>query len=113
MAALGAACRSEIPRSSVLLDGSPDLWPDDRQVADDPHSAGGDEDREAGMSAADLRVIDGDHGPGGLVGCRATRTMDNLPDDSAEYQVRALYVLPSDGIDEMLDVNGRLCDSIR
>jgi hypothetical protein len=36
----------------------------------------------------------------------------DLPDDAPEPQVRVLYVLPSDGVDDELDVDGTICNSV-
>jgi len=44
--------------------------------------------------------------------CTPERTADDRPDDAEGYQVRAYYVLPSDGKDEELDRNGRIERSV-
>jgi len=44
--------------------------------------------------------------------CDVGRTSLDRPDDVSGYQVRVNYVLPSDGIDEELDLNGALERSI-
>jgi hypothetical protein len=44
--------------------------------------------------------------------CPQARTELDLPDDSPEPQVRVLYVLPSDSIDDELDTDGKLCNSV-
>jgi hypothetical protein len=46
--------------------------------------------------------------------CPRARTTDDAPDDEPDrYQVRALYVLPSDGADEQLDTDDRICRSLQ
>lgn len=45
--------------------------------------------------------------------CPSERSEDDRPDDSRLPQVRILYVLPSDGTDDALDTNDRLCNSVR
>jgi hypothetical protein len=46
--------------------------------------------------------------------CPAARALEDAPDDEPDlYQVRALYVLPSDGTDEQLDTDGRICRSLQ
>ena len=40
------------------------------------------------------------------------RTIVDLPDDVTGYQVHVLYVLPSDGADQQLDINGKLETSV-
>jgi hypothetical protein len=44
--------------------------------------------------------------------CPVERAIVDRPDDSPLDQVRALYVLPADGEDQRLDVNGRICASL-
>ncbi len=45
--------------------------------------------------------------------CPIDRSEDDRPDDDDAPQVRVMYVLPSDGDDEALDTNDRICDSVR
>jgi hypothetical protein len=45
--------------------------------------------------------------------CPALRAEQDRPDDSTLPQVRMMYVIPSDAPDELLDVNGRVCQSAR
>jgi hypothetical protein len=40
------------------------------------------------------------------------RTTVDRPDDTDEYQVQILYVLPSDGVDQELDTSGALFNSV-
>ena len=44
--------------------------------------------------------------------CTTDRTGDDRPDDVDGYQIRVMYVLPSDGIDEEHDRNGRIERSV-
>ena len=41
-----------------------------------------------------------------------TRVTRNRPDDISGYQIQALYVLPSDGVDANLDTNGTISTSV-
>ncbi len=43
---------------------------------------------------------------------QAVRTSVDRPDQSSLLQVKALYVVPSDGLDRQLDVNGRIATSV-
>ena len=45
--------------------------------------------------------------------CPLTRRSVDRPDESALLQVRLMYVIPSDAVDESLDTNGRICESAR
>lgn len=45
--------------------------------------------------------------------CDPERTMDDRPDDTEGYMIRAVYVLPSDGKDEDLDRSGKIETSVR
>lgn len=45
--------------------------------------------------------------------CPTERSAVDRDDDSRLPQVRILYVLPSDGEDEALDTNDRICESVR
>jgi hypothetical protein len=40
------------------------------------------------------------------------RTFSDLPDDSSANQIHVMYILPSDGVDESLDINGTLARSV-
>lgn len=42
----------------------------------------------------------------------AERAFVDLPDDIVGYQIHVLYVIPSDGVDERLDVSGALATSV-
>jgi hypothetical protein len=44
--------------------------------------------------------------------CPRARTEIDLPDDSPDPQIRALYVIAQDGADDRLDVGGALCNSV-
>jgi hypothetical protein len=44
--------------------------------------------------------------------CPQARALEDAPDDDAGHQVRVLYVLPSDGADDLMDVDGRICRSL-
>ena len=47
------------------------------------------------------------------VGTKAlSRASGNRPDDSAEPQIKVWYVLPGDGLDEALDTNGAIANSV-
>ncbi|MBI5931756.1 MAG: hypothetical protein HY862_20770 [Chloroflexi bacterium] len=43
---------------------------------------------------------------------RHERATTDLPDDITGYQVHVMYVLPSDGVDEELDINGAIATSV-
>lgn len=62
---------------------------------------------------ADAGAPDAGARDGGVVAlrCPVTRSTVDRPDESSLLKVRLLYVLPSDGVDESLDVNGRVCRS--
>lgn len=45
--------------------------------------------------------------------CTSERTEVDRPDDVEGYQIRAMYVLPSDGKDEKHDLEGRIEQSVR
>jgi hypothetical protein len=47
------------------------------------------------------------HGPS------TQRATKDLPDDFPGYQVHVMYVLPSDGADNKLDVNGTIATSVK
>jgi len=46
------------------------------------------------------------------ISCSTTRTTSDRTDDNTRYQVRPLYVLPSNVADEKVDTNGRICRSL-
>jgi hypothetical protein len=50
--------------------------------------------------------------PDGPPTCPEARSELDLPDDTSDPQVRVLYVLPSDGTDAELDIDGKLCNSV-
>jgi hypothetical protein len=64
---------------------------------------------------------DGDIDPDGDIvemtevptGCVADRVTTDRPDDTSLDQIRFLYVVPSDGADNALDTNGKICNSVR
>lgn len=41
-----------------------------------------------------------------------TRATVDRPDDTADYQIKAMYVLPSDGVDRQLDTSGAIARSV-
>jgi len=45
--------------------------------------------------------------------CTTTRSTTDRPDDSPLDQIRVLYVIPSDGVDDAYDTSGKICNSIR
>jgi hypothetical protein len=55
----------------------------------------------------------GTGGSGGEGRCAPGRSTGDRPDDAPGYQARANYVLPSDGVDEELDLDGRIATSVR
>ncbi len=42
----------------------------------------------------------------------STRSTTDLPDDNSGYQIHLLYILPSDGVDHMYDINGSIAKSV-
>ncbi len=44
--------------------------------------------------------------------CASDRSMADRPDDVDGYQIRVVYALPSDGVDEQLDLDGRIETSV-
>jgi hypothetical protein len=44
--------------------------------------------------------------------CTKERTAEDRPDDVDGYQIRVMYVLPSDGQDEELDRNGKIATTV-
>jgi hypothetical protein len=62
---------------------------------------------------ADAAVPAADAGAAPSFTCPQARALDDLPDDDAGHQVRVLYVLPSDGADDLIDVDGRICRSLQ
>ncbi|HET6586002.1 MAG TPA: hypothetical protein VFG69_21240, partial [Nannocystaceae bacterium] len=71
-------------------------------------STSGRIDTSAGSSSSD-----GSTGtdPSVLPGCPEVRAETDLADDSSDPQVRVLYVIPSDSVDDELDLDGRICSS--
>jgi hypothetical protein len=51
-------------------------------------------------------------GGSGVDACGAGRSTGDRPDDSEGYQIRINYVIPADGVDEMLDTSGKLAASV-
>jgi hypothetical protein len=51
--------------------------------------------------------------PSGAPACPPARSTADGVDDSPLPQIRVLYVLPSDGEDEELDENGRICAAVQ
>ncbi|SEU28446.1 hypothetical protein SAMN05443639_113165 [Stigmatella erecta] len=45
--------------------------------------------------------------------CPAARATADRADSTADYKVKFLYVLPSDGLDRALDTNGAICRSVQ
>lgn len=45
--------------------------------------------------------------------CSVDRATEDRADDNAYDQVRVLYVLPSDGVDQNRDTSGQICNSVR
>ena len=50
--------------------------------------------------------------PDGPLTCPEARAEIDVEDDSSDPQIRVLYVLPQDGRDAMLDVDGTICNSV-
>jgi hypothetical protein len=44
--------------------------------------------------------------------CPTTRATTDAADDVAGYKVHVMYVVPSDGADDALDTNGKICNSV-
>lgn len=93
--ALAAACGDDGPAPA---DGGGDVITDSSAIADQRVEARRDALPDSAPPAP---------------GCPAVRSEADRPDDTDLYQVRAFYVLPSDGKDESLDTNGRICTSVR
>jgi hypothetical protein len=60
---------------------------------------------------------EGDAGPDSpvvpdLFSCPTERTIGDLPDDEPGYQLKIMYLLPSDGADGALDTSGSICRSV-
>jgi hypothetical protein len=64
-------------------------------------------DRADTLSPPDARPLA--DAPSGDCGGRA---LEDRPDESALYQVHAIYLLPSDGVDRELDLDGTLATSV-
>jgi hypothetical protein len=50
--------------------------------------------------------------PDAVVEPAGMRSTTDQPDDAPGYQVHAMYVLPSDGVDQKLDIDGAISDSL-
>lgn len=72
-------------------------------------SAGGD---LAGPDLAGADLAGSDLSMPTVVTCPTTRALADLDDEVVGSQIKLMYVLPSDGVDEQLDTNGRLCTSV-
>ena len=75
---------------------------------DDSDGGADTEPRDALSDAPDVSTP----AAGDPFSCAGNRVEQDQLDDTQAHQVRALYVLPADGADQRLDVDGRLCRSI-
>jgi len=78
-------------------------------AADTDGSTGVDPD---GSTSTDVDGSSSTGDDGGPLGCPDARTEVDRPDDSPDAQVRVLYVVPADGADAQLDVDGTICNSV-